>query len=99
MENILQGVANSSSVPQDFFVFVSVCVWDIGEVTTGSSSQPWSTSYSSQCLRTFHVEPFTLKRLRKDCEDFLHTEEHAQGPPPRARVGQGTPEGTAESIT
>lgn len=42
MESLLQGVANSSR-PQDVYVFVSVCVWEVGEVTTGSSPQPWST--------------------------------------------------------
>lgn len=31
METILQGVVNSS-VPQDMYVFVSVCVWEVGEV-------------------------------------------------------------------
>ena len=40
MENILQGVANSSSIPQDMHVFVSLCVWGVGGVTAGSSLQP-----------------------------------------------------------
>ena len=61
-----------SSVSQDISV-VSVDVWDPGEAATGSSSQPWSTSYSSQCGRTFRGQPLILKRLRKDYEDVPNT--------------------------
>lgn len=97
MENILQGVVNSSSVPQDISVFVSVCVWEIGKVTTGSS-QSRSPSYRSQHGRTFHVEPLIPYRLREDCEDVPNTEDGIQGLSLRVGVGQGTPGGQAESI-
>lgn len=76
-----------------------VCVWEVGEATTGSSSQPWSTAYSSQCGRTFHEEPLLLKRLRNDCEDAPNPEEDTQGLPLRVSLGQGIPGGRAESIT
>jgi hypothetical protein len=39
MENILQGVADSSSIPQDMQVFVSLCVEE--GLTTGSSLSPY----------------------------------------------------------
>lgn len=76
-----------------------VCVWDVGEATTGSSSPPWSTAYSSQCGRTFHEEPLLLKRLRNEGDDAPNPEEDTQGLPPRVRLGQGTPGGQAERIT
>ena len=86
MESFLQGVANSR--PQDMYVFVSVCVWEVGEVTKGSSPQPWSTSYNSWCRRTFHAEPLILGKCREGCEDTSHTEEDMQGCSLRVRVGQ-----------
>lgn len=96
VERLLQGVANSSR-PQDMHVFVSVCVWEVGEVTTGSSPQPWSTSYSSWCGRTFHAEPLIPGKCREGCEDTSHTEGDAQGCSLRVRVGQGTPESRIHS--
>lgn len=92
MKSILQGVANSSSIPQNMYVFVSVCVWGVDKVTTGSSPQPQSTSCTSQCGRTFHAQPFILGRFRKDSEDSL------QRLSLRVRGCQGTPGGQAESI-
>lgn len=88
MESILQGVVNSS-VPQDMDVSVSVCVWEVGEVTTRSSPQPWSTSYRSRCGRTFHAEPLTPRKCRGSCEVTSNTEKDARGLSPRVRVGQG----------
>lgn len=96
MESILRGVANSS-IPQDMYVFVSVCVWEVGEVTTRSSPQPRSTSYSSRCGRTFHAEPLTLRKCRGSCEVTSNPEKDARGLSPGVRVGQGTPESIIHS--
>lgn len=95
LERRLQGVANFSSIPQD--TFVSVCVWGVGEATTGSSSEPQPTAHSSQCGMTFHTEPLSPGRSREDGEDASDTEGDRQGLSLGGRVGQGAPGGQAGS--
>lgn len=56
-----------------------LCIWGVGEVTTGSSPPPWSTAHTSQCGRTFHKELLIPGRFREDCEDASNAKEDTQG--------------------